>query len=239
MKLALVTGGARGIGRSCAERLAADGHRVVIADRVGAEQAASEIDGAHGYAVDLAEADQTVALAERVLKEHGRCDVLINNAAQLGMHTLEQLDLETFRRFERVNIEAPLLLCSRLLPAMAANGGGRVINIVSNTVWSPPGPGMTAYITSKGALLGMTRALAVEWGARKITINAVAPGLTRTPATDADMPEQAFAEVRSQQALDRELNPADVAGAVAYLASDAAAAVTGQALRVDGGLVTL
>ncbi len=123
-----------------------------------------------------------------MLAEHGRCDVLVNNAAQLGMYTLEQLDLETFRRFERVNIEAPLLLCARLLPAMAANGGGRVINVVSNTVWAPPGPGMTAYITSKGALLGMTRALAVEWGARNVTVNAVAPGLTRTPATDADMP---------------------------------------------------
>ena len=174
-----------------------------------------------------------------MLDEHGRCDVLVNNAAQLGMFMLEQLDLETFRRFERVNIEAPLLLCARLLPAMAAGGGGRVINIVSNTVWSPPGPGMTAYITSKGALLGMTRALAVEWGARNVTVNAVAPGLTRTPATIDDMPEQAFAEVRAQQALDRALEPADIAGAVGYLASDAAAAVTGQALRVDGGLVTL
>jgi 3-oxoacyl-[acyl-carrier protein] reductase/(S)-1-phenylethanol dehydrogenase len=239
VKVALVTGGARGIGRACAERLAADGHRVVIADREGAEQAASEIDGAHGYSVDLAEADQTLALADRLLAEHGRCDVLVNNAAQLGMYTLEQLDLETFRRFERVNIEAPLLLCSRLLPRMAESGGGRVINIVSNTVWAPPGPGMTAYITSKGALLGMTRALAVEWGARNITVNAVAPGLTRTPATDADMPAQAFAAVRSQQSLDRELNPSDIAGAVSYLASDAAAAVSGQALRVDAGLVTL
>lgn len=239
MKIALVTGGACGIGRACAERLALDGHRVLIADRVDAERAASEISGAHGYAVDLADADQTTALAERVLQEHGRCDVLVNNAAQLGMHTLEQLDLETFRRFERVNIEAPLLLCSRLLPAMAAAGGGRVINIVSNTVWSPPGPGMIAYITSKGALLGMTRALAVEWGARNVTINAVAPGLTRTPATEADVPDQAFSSVRSQQALDRELSPSDIAAAVGYLASDAAAAVTGQALRVDAGLVTL
>jgi NAD(P)-dependent dehydrogenase (short-subunit alcohol dehydrogenase family) len=239
MKVALVTGGARGIGRACAERLAADGHSVLIADRAGAEQAASEVEGSRGYVVDLAEPDQTIALAARVLDEHGRCDVLVNNAAQLGLYTLEQLDLETFRRFERVNIEAPLLLCSRLLPAMAANGGGRVINIVSNTVWAPPGPGMTAYITSKGALLGMTRALAVEWGGRNITVNAVAPGLTRTPATDADIPEQAFATVRSQQALDHELDPADIAGAVGYLASDAAAAVTGQALRVDAGLVTL
>ena len=239
MRVALITGGARGIGRACAERLSSDGFRVLIADRAGAEQTAAELEGARGYTTDLADADRTLALAEAVLEEHGRCDVLVNNAAHLGMCMLEQLDLETFRRFERVNVEAPLLLCSRLLPAMAANGGGRVINIVSNTVWAPPGPGMTAYIASKGALLGMTRALAAEWGNRNVTINAVAPGLTRTPGSAADMPDEAFAAVRAQQALDRELSPDDIAGAVAYLASDAAAAVTGQAIRVDAGLVTL
>jgi NAD(P)-dependent dehydrogenase (short-subunit alcohol dehydrogenase family) len=239
MKVALITGAARGIGRACAERLAADGHRVLIADRAGADAAAAAIDGAQPYTVDLSDAQQTLALADRILDEHGRCDVLVNNAAQLGMHRLEELDLELWRSFERVNVEAPFLLCSRLLPAMAAAGGGRVINIVSNTFWEPPAAGMVPYITTKGALLGMTRALAVEWGGRNVTVNAVAPGLTRTPATISDMPEQAFAEVRAQQALDRELGPADIAGAVAYFASEAAAAVTGQALRVDGGLVTL
>lgn len=239
MKVALITGAARGIGYACAERLAADGHRVLVADRTGAEATAKEIDDAQPYAVDLSDPEQTLALAQRVLEDHGRCDVLVNNAAHLGMHTLDQLDLELWRTFERVNIEAPFLLCSRIIPAMAAAGGGHVINIVSNTFWEPPGPGMVPYITTKGALLGMTRALAVEWGRRNVTVNAVAPGLTRTPATSADMPTEAFANVRAQQALDRELKPADIAGAVSYLASDAAAAVTGQALRIDGGLVTL
>jgi NAD(P)-dependent dehydrogenase (short-subunit alcohol dehydrogenase family) len=239
VKVALITGAARGIGRACAEQLAADGHRVLIADRVGAEETAAAIDGAQPYTVDLADAEQTLALADRVLDEHGRCDVLVNNAAHLGMYRLEQLDLELWRTFARVNVEAPFLLCLRLLPAMAAAGGGRVINIVSNTFWEPPAAGMVPYITTKGALLGMTRALAVEWGPRNVTVNAVAPGLTRTPATINDMPEQAFAAVRTQQALDRVIEPADIAGAVRYLASDAAAAVTGQAIRVDGGLVTL
>jgi NAD(P)-dependent dehydrogenase (short-subunit alcohol dehydrogenase family) len=239
VKLALVTGGARGIGRACAERLAADGHTVVIADRAGAAQAAAEIDGARPLEVDLSHAADTVALAEQVLADHGRCDVLVNNAAQLGRQALVELDLETWRRFEAVNIEAPFLLCAKLLPAMAANGGGRVVNIVSNTVWSPPGPGMVAYITTKAALLGMTRALAVEYGGSRVTVNAVAPGLTPTPGSIADTPQAVFDVVRSQQALDRPLDPADIAGAVAYLVSDAAAAVTGQTIRVDGGLVTL
>ena len=240
MKVALITGAGRGIGHACAVRLAADGYRVVIADRAGAEAAAGEIgETAHPITVDLADAEQTVALAQRVLSDHGRCDVLVNNAAQLGLYEFADLNLEIWRRFEAVNIEAPFLLCSSLIPAMAAAGGGRVINIVSNTVWSPPGSGLVAYITTKAALLGMTRALAVEHGRSNITVNAVAPGLTPTPGSTSDTPQAAFDAVRSQQAIDRHLAPEDIAGAVAYLASDAAAAVTGQAIRVDGGLVTL
>ena len=240
MKTALVTGSARGIGRAIAERLAADGHRVLIADRAGADATAAEIDGAQAYTVDLSQPEQTTGLADRVLHDHGRCDVLVNNAAYMaGLQPLGELDLETWRRYQAVNVEAPFLLCSRILPVMAAGGGGRVVNIVSNTFWEPPGPGMAAYITTKGALMGLTRALAVEWGPRNVTVNAVAPGLTPTPGSTADMPQGAFDAVRSQQALDRTLDPKDIAGAVSYLVSDSAAAVTGQAIRVDGGLVTL
>ena len=122
---------------------------------------------------------------------------------------------------------------------MAQRGGGRVVNIVSNTVWAPPPTGLCAYVTTKGALLGFTRALAVEFGGRGVTVNAVAPGLTPTPGSRSDMGPDDFARVREQQAVDRSLMPEDVAAAVSYLVSDDAAAVTGQALRVDGGLVTL
>jgi NAD(P)-dependent dehydrogenase (short-subunit alcohol dehydrogenase family) len=240
MRVALVTGAARGIGRACAQRLAADGLCVVVADRAGAALAAAEIDGdAHAEEVDLADADQTVALAQRVLDRHGRCDVLVNNAAQLGRHELAELDLETWRHFEAVNLEAPFLLCGALVPAMAQRGEGRVVNIVSNTVWAPPGPGLLAYITTKAGLLGFTRALAVEVGPSGVTVNAVAPGLTPTPGSQADMPSEVFDAVRDQQAVKRSLTAADIAGAVSYLASEEASAVAGQALRVDGGLVTL
>jgi NAD(P)-dependent dehydrogenase (short-subunit alcohol dehydrogenase family) len=239
LRVALVTGGARGIGRACAQRLAADGCRVVIADRDGAQAAAAEIEHAEAESVDLAQATEVEALAARVLERHGRCDVLVNNAAQLGMHAFEDVDLVTWRRFEAVSVEAPFLLCIKLIPAMVSAGAGRVINIVSNTVWNPPGPGFVPYITMKGALLGMTRALAVEYGRLGVTVNAVAPGLTPTPGSTEGQSQSAFDAVVAQQAIGRTLAPEDIAGAVGYLASDQAAAVTGQAIRVDGGLVTL
>jgi NAD(P)-dependent dehydrogenase (short-subunit alcohol dehydrogenase family) len=237
--VALVTGGGRGLGQTIAHRLAEAGHSVVVLDRAGAEEAAIAIDGASAHTVDLADAEAVRALCDRLLDLHGRVDVLVNNAAHLGRYELSDLDLAAFRRFTTVNVEAPLLLTRALVPAMVANGWGRIVNIVSNTVWSPPGPGMVPYVTSKGALLGMTRALAVELGPTGVTVNAVAPGLTPTPASVADTPPELFAAVLDQQAVKRPLDPSDIAGAVAYLASAEAAAVTGQTLRVDGGLVTL
>jgi NAD(P)-dependent dehydrogenase (short-subunit alcohol dehydrogenase family) len=122
---------------------------------------------------------------------------------------------------------------------MAERGFGRVINILSNTIWDPPPVGVLAYVASKGGLLGFTRALAREVGDSGITVNGVAPGLTRTPATAADVPQEQFDAVRDGQAIKRTLEPGDIAGAVAFLASDDAAMITGQALRVDGGTVTL
>jgi NAD(P)-dependent dehydrogenase (short-subunit alcohol dehydrogenase family) len=241
MRVALVTGGAQGIGFACARRLGRDGLRVVVADRDadGAAAAAREIgEGAEAETVDLAVEDEVRALTARLLERHDRVDVLVNNAAQLGRAAFAGLDLATFRRFHTVNVEAPFLLCAGLVPAMAQAGWGRIVNVVSNTVWAPP-PGLFAYVTSKGGLLGFTRALAVELGGDGITVNAVAPGLTPTPSSTADMSPEAFAAVREQQAVPRALAPDDIAAAVAYLASDGAGAVTGQALRVDGGVVTL
>lgn len=238
MRVALVTGGARGLGRAIASRLSGDGLEVVIADRAGAAEAAGQIDNAHGEVVDLADAGQTRALAGRVLETFGRCDVLVNNAAQLGRYELEQLDLETWRRFLAVNVDAAFLLCSELVPAMAGRGSGRVVNIISNTIWSPP-PGMLAYVTTKAAMLGFTRALALEYGGRGVTVNAVAPGLTPTPGSQSDLGPEMFDAVRRGQAIDRSLRPEDIAAAVAYFVSQDAAAVTGQSLRVDGGRIVL
>ena len=120
---------------------------------------------------------------------------------------------------------------------MIERGWGRIIHVVSDTVWRPPAPELLAYTTSKAALIGLTRVLALSLGPHGITVNAVAPGLTETPAT-SEMPRRRRSTRSSRgQALKRPLVPEDVAGAVAFLASDAAAGLTGQTLSVDGGLV--
>lgn len=121
-------------------------------------------------------------------------------------------------------------------PRNAERHFGRVVFIVSNTFWSPPGEDLTAYIASKGALIGLTRTLAVALGGSGVAVTAVAPGLTRTPAT-ADIPEQEFEATLARQALPRPLRPDDAAATVAFLVTDRAEALTGQTLAVDGGLV--
>ncbi|MEN3279055.1 MAG: hypothetical protein V7607_195 [Solirubrobacteraceae bacterium] len=242
-RVALVTGGAQGIGRACAQRLAREGCHVVIADRDPAGEAVAEIDRVGGSAAyeicDLAAPAAIERLAAGILERLGRCDVLVNNAAHLIRRPLSELDLDTWRRILAVNVDAAYLLCRALVPAMIQRGFGRVVNVISNTVWQPPPVGLLGYVTSKGAMLGFTRALAVEVGDRGVTVNAVAPGLTRTTSAQDDLSEEHFAAVRDQQAIKRSLQPDDIAGTIAFLASDDAALITGQAIRVDGGFVTL
>jgi NAD(P)-dependent dehydrogenase (short-subunit alcohol dehydrogenase family) len=123
------------------------------------------------------------------------------------------------------------------LRGMAQRGWGRIVFVVSDTVWEPPAADLLAYVASKAALIGIARSLARALGPSGITVNCLAPGLTRTPAAEAGTPSEAFAEVRRRQALPRDLVPEDIAGVVAFLASDAAGALTGQTLCADGGLV--
>ena len=186
--------------------------------------------------VDLGDPDAVRAAAERVLDRYGRCDVLVHAAAMVAFGPLDEFQLSTWRQVHAVNVESALLLTQAFVPGMRDRGFGRVIFIVSNSYWRPPGPHMLAYIASKGALIGMTRTLAVGLGSSGIAVTAVAPGLTRTPATDV-VPAEEFADVAAHQALPRPLAPEDTASVVAMLARDDAAALTGQTVTVDGGLV--
>jgi NAD(P)-dependent dehydrogenase (short-subunit alcohol dehydrogenase family) len=217
-RTAVVTGGAGAIGGAIVAALAAAGHRTVVLDR---EQC------------DLADADDV----RRVAAEIGGADVLVHAAAAFDQASLADVDLATWRLVHAVNVEAPLLLAQAFAPGMAERGWGRIVLVVSDTIWSPPDPALLAYVTSKSALIGLTRTLAVTLGGDGITVNAVAPGLTPTPAAREAIPSEAFDAVRARQALPRALVPEDVAGTVAFLCSDAAQAITGQTLNVDGGLI--
>ncbi|MCW2982888.1 MAG: short-chain dehydrogenase/reductase, partial [Conexibacter sp.] len=213
------------IGAAIVAALRAGGHEVVVQDRAAGD-----------VVCDLADAGQVRAAAATVLERHGRCDVLVHAAAALDRFTLAELDLDAWRRVQAVNVEAALLLAHALAPGMAERGFGRMVFVVSDTVYAPPAPDLLAYVASKAALIGVTRTLAHALGADGIAVTAVAPGLTDTPAARVGMPPEAFAAVRARQALPRTLTPDDVAATVAFLASEAAAALTGQTLCPDGGL---
>jgi len=224
-RVAAVTGGAGAIGGAIATALAATDHTVAILDR------------AADFPVDLADDAAVRATAARVLETHGRCDVLVHAAAAFDRASLADLDVATWRRVQAVNVESALWLSQAFAPGMAERGFGRIVFVVSDTVWDPPAPDLLAYVASKATLIGIARTLARALGRSGITVNCVAPGLTPTPAAVADTPLEAFAQVQSRQAIDRPLAPGDIAAAVAFLVSEAAGAITGQTLCADGGLI--
>jgi NAD(P)-dependent dehydrogenase (short-subunit alcohol dehydrogenase family) len=224
-RVAAVTGGAGAIGGAIAAGLRAAGHEVVILDRDGDPP------------VDLSETNAVRAAAAAVLDRYGRCDVLVHAAAAFDRAPLSELDPQMWRRVQAVNVESAVWLAQALAPGMAGRGFGRIVFVVSDTIWDPPAGDLLAYVASKAALVGVARTLARSLGRDGITVNCVAPGLTPTPAAVAGTPPEAFAAVRARQAIGRDLKPGDIAAAVAFLVSDGAGAVTGQTLCLDGGLV--
>ena len=194
-RVAIVTGGAGAIGGAIATALRAAGHTVAVLDRGGDPP------------VDLAAQDDVRRAAARVLQAHGRCDVLVHAAAAFDRAALSELDLDTWRRVQAVNVESALWLSQALAPGMAQRRFGRIVFVVSDTVWDPPAPDLLAYVASKATLIGIARTLARGLGRDGITVNSVAPGLTPTPAAVADTPPEAFAAVRARQAIGRPLAP--------------------------------
>lgn len=224
-RVAVVTGGAGSIGGAICSALRLRQHEVLVLDQAGDDP------------VDLADEGAVRAAGNRVLAQHGRCDVLVHAAACFDRATLSELDLPTWRRVLAVNVESAVWLAQSLTPAMTERGFGRLVFVVSDTVWDPPAAELLPYVASKAALIGVCRSLARALGKDGVTVNCVAPGLTRTPAAVDGMPPSAFAAVRDRQAISRDLVPEDVASTVAFLVSDDAGAITGQTLNADGGLV--
>jgi NAD(P)-dependent dehydrogenase (short-subunit alcohol dehydrogenase family) len=244
-RVALLTGAARGIGLACAERLAGQGHHVIIVDRSASEDAAATIRergrSATGIECDLADDAAIDALIDRVIGEYGGCDVLVNNVAHGGGARVPfaEHDRALWRRTFAVNFDAAVQLTSAFLPGMAERDFGRIINVVSNTLFSPLPIGIVAYVASKGALLGFTRALASEVGSAGITVNAVAPGLVLSRPENVPHEPAFYEAVAGAQSIKRTLAPEDIAGPVGFLASDDSALMTGQTICVDGGFVML
>ncbi|MDB5818553.1 MAG: family NAD(P)-dependent oxidoreductase [Rhizobacter sp.] len=241
-RIALVTGAASGIGLAIATRFARADLRVLMVDRnPEIEAIAARLDPANalGFVADLADTEQVLGVVEHLKAKLGHCDVLVNNA---GIHPkvngrivpLEETELEAWELVFRINLTAPFLLCKHLMPAMRERQWGRVVNISSRTARTYSDRAGTHYTASKAGLIGMTRKMAGDYAPFHITANCVAPGQIETPLARTSTPEVLALAAKSTPA--GRLGTADeVASAVAYLASDDAAFITGAVIDVNGG----
>jgi NAD(P)-dependent dehydrogenase (short-subunit alcohol dehydrogenase family) len=238
-KVAVVTGAAQGIGKAIADGLAAQGARIVVADLRGAEEAAAAYPGGVGLTVDVADEQAVQRLVDETVARCGSLDVLVNNAglyATLAMRPFTEIPLEEWRRVMDVNLASMFLTCRAAVPVMRARGGGAIVNISSGTPFRGV-PFLLHYVTSKGAIVAFTRALAKELGKDAVRVNCVAPGFTMSQGV-LDNPEvvKKLRDVSvSARTIQRDQVPEDVVGAVVYLASPAASFVTGQTIVIDGG----
>jgi NAD(P)-dependent dehydrogenase (short-subunit alcohol dehydrogenase family) len=242
-RTALVTGAARGIGKSIALRLAADGAAIVIADVLETGPAVTEIKQAGGRAIgvraDVSSEADVAAVVKKSEHELGHVDILVNNAAMTTPpRPFEQISKEEWCRMLEVNALGPFLLSKAVVPGMRERKHGRIINIASDTFHGGV-PFMIHYVSSKGALIAFTRALAREVGKDGITVNAIAPGFTLSERIAAQKDRvEAFREhvTMKQLAIPRDELPEDLVGAASFLAGDDSSFMTGQTLVVDGGL---
>jgi len=244
-KIALITGAGSGIGAAIAHTFAAAGALVLVADRdqPAGERTVGEITDARGRAefapLDVARADDCQRVAAGVLQRHGRLDVLVNNAGIGHVGTILQTEGADLDRLYAVNVRGAFNLCKAFVPAMLERRSGNIINLAS--IGGVVGiKDRLAYCTTKFALVGLTKCLALDHAKDGIRVNCICPGRVETPFVSARLkeypdPEQAYREMASTQAIGRMGKPAEIAAAALYLASDDAAFVTGTAHLADGG----
>jgi NAD(P)-dependent dehydrogenase (short-subunit alcohol dehydrogenase family) len=247
-KVAVVTGGGSGIGAATARLLAGEGAAVTVADIAAdaARRVAAEVTDAGGAAraciVDVSDPDAVAAMVDETVSAYGGLDVLHNNSAALDQNRLDQdvvtMDLATWERVMAVNLTGPMLGCRFAIPAMCDRGGGAIVNTASAAAFYGS-RSLAAYGTSKAAIVALTRYVATAYADRNIRCNAVAPGVVVDQATQeamAESPSSPLAPYVDGHLAGRLGYPDEIAAAVAYLASDDARFVTGETLRVDGGL---
>jgi 3-oxoacyl-[acyl-carrier protein] reductase len=231
-KTALVTGGSRGIGRAIAEELSRAGASVVVGYRSGAEEAEEVASAIGGRAVqaDLSDPEQ----AKRLVEEAGDLDVLVNNAGLTRDGLIARMPDEDWREVIDTNLGGVFYTCRAAARGMMRKRSGSIVNI-SSIVGVHGNPGQTNYSAAKAGIIGFTKALARELGSRSVRANVIAPGYITTRLTDV-LPDELKQVMLDNTPLGRLGDPADVAGAVRFLASDEAAFITGEVLLVDGGM---
>jgi NAD(P)-dependent dehydrogenase (short-subunit alcohol dehydrogenase family) len=243
-KVAVITGGAAGIGFAYAKRFVAEGARVVVADVADPLAAAEKLGGPDrtlGVRTDVSDAASVGAMVEATLGRFGRIDVLVNNAAvfaSLKPQRFDEIPEEEWDRVMAVNVKGMWHCVRAVVPAMRRQGGGRIVNVASAIV-AKGTAFLLHYVTSKGAVVAMTRALARELGPDNIAVNAVAPGLilSETLLENPDIMAFQVSAIMQARSLRRDAYPEDVEGTVVFLASDDSSFMSGQTLVVDGGSV--
>jgi 3-oxoacyl-[acyl-carrier protein] reductase len=244
-KVAVITGGAAGIGFAYARRFLAEGARVVVADVADPVAAAGKLDAGGrvlGIRTDVSDIASVQAMVDAAVARFGRVDVLVNNAAvfaALKPQPFDQIPEAEWDRVMAVNVKGIWNCCKAVVPALRQAGGGSIVNIASLAATYGM-PYALHYTTSKAAVIGLTRGLARELGRDNIRVNAVAPSAVLTEGTReffAEKTEKALDTIKAGQALARTLNPTDLVGTVHWLVSDASRFVTGQTIAVDGGTV--
>ena len=239
-KVALITGGASGIGRATAELFAREGARVAVADySAEGRDTVQAIQSARGEAifvpVDVSDSSQVASMVEVALQAYGRIDILFNGAGILYYGTVLETDEQAWNRVLSINLTGTYLCCRAVLPHMIRQGGGSIINVSSTVGAHDACANAVAYVTSKGGVTLFTRAMAIDHAKQGVRVNALVPGATDTPMIRNALTPEALEVLAASHPIGRLGRPEELAKAVLFLASDDASFVTGTAMYVDGG----